>query len=1172
MEQPEVVKNSPAEDAGLSRNRSFKSKQLVRSQAIRESTSPPRTVSPYATIDATKEPGPDPVAGDRPDTSDSSRSDRCSVVTNERCDRKPVEIQITRGSWEAEAQSEQRLRTRRWLGQRPHSDSSRDLLSYNPRVACVCGACACPHCRGRRRKHLCPTKQDSGIVCSDDCPDCTDSEHAGPNGDGARKSGSFDADEQTFYCRCPERKDPPKNLSLGAYDQEEPTGSELVKFLKETLNKNPKDRITLLRIEKELHSLVNDAGRCIVRFPVMTSYGRMLVHRCAALFQLAHHPDHSNKNSVLVSKSGTSGGRIPCTSFHEWCTYNFPRSPPRRHEDTHTKSILKRCEGGTGSVPTVSGGRSKSLEQREREYERVRRRIFSTDNCTQDESQWPWLAAGPVKLLTPDNGRNKLLKVQSLESRGGTEGAGVARGPVSKSHSFGGYTAEPQPQQRMLSKQGDQALSSWRLSPSSSGYKTLSLRSTDSVTPSPSPTGGTSPEPGIEATTLVWAVTNMSAVPPGALVIHPQTCRPLTNPDGSVYHFDPNNPPLLYNTTYVPNDEKADLNNEARRGKLEKQNSFIDNECECQPTEECRIKCCCECRRRECCQKTIDKGSPQKPKSTSNPSTPVKTHNEVQIPTTPEPKPDTPQNQTTEQITEPQTTQLIETNHQNQQPIENQNDYDAPNSTNESPSNLRPLEPANQGPVYEQRVYDSNNQRAFENRYEVPNQTVVVKMPEEAFQENYVQGYRNEDIISPQSMIYPQPDLAEMQNMIQAKVTPIPVPDPNMRPMSLTNVVYPTSIPPPNVYPYVNPCRMGQSLQPAPIYQPMMQQPEEQKQVASSPHNDNTFRIDPSYPYAADFSAACGACDSVTIPQPRGYNVPYGQVEVQPGMQPYAVPNVLIQPQMQHYQYQEQVPIQWQSVQPPGISSPAAPKVMLHDVYPVVYPNVYQPYNIVYPQVLPQAYPIVQQMYPIVEKQHEMRRNSFHRPKRDPARATPQTPSDDDTKKDERQSDIAMKIQQIKDQMSQMNTKERGRNEWRRRNSGSGILGSYPVNFNGRVVGPHEEVAMSPAARAIVHSIRSINPKGNYYQHEGRRFEPRGERHEFRRVRPFAPHAHAHAPRDDDERRERRPHPHPQTLYRPPYIFRQMSPGAWCRRSPGPVPPAFNQPRRPYPDARNMRR
>ncbi|KAI5638071.1 SUZ domain-containing protein [Phthorimaea operculella] len=570
MENSEVEKATASEDTSqLSRNRSFKSKQLVRSQAIRESTSPPRTVSPSVMIDT-----PDVSANVR-ETSDvrgDVREDRSDGNSE---NRQQVEIQITSGTWEDD--SDQRQRTKRWLGNKQNSrDNSRDLLSNNPRIACVCGACnACPHCRGRRRKFLCPTKQDSGIVCSDDCPDCSDTESSGNNGgsnsDVVRKTGSLD--EPTHYCRCPERKEKPKNLSLSRTDSDDRTDmseAELVQFIQDTLNKNARDRMTLLKIEKELHALINDTGRILVKFPVMTSYGRMLVHRCAALFELNHNIDLNNKTCVLVSKSGTCGGRIPCTSFKQWCTATFPPSPQRHHNDTtHAKSILKRDthsldEPGAGPL---SAARSKSLEQREREYERVRRRIFSSDNCNQeDPNQWQWLNSGPIKLLTPEGGsRNKLLKVQSLEGSGPNQRSTLSgRGPVSKSHSFGGYTETPPP--RQISRQGDLASSSWRLSPSSSGYRTLSLHSTDSVTPSP--TGGASPEPvqntNTEGVAVMWAVTDFSAVPVGALVIHPQTGRPLTNSDGSLYHFDPANPPVIENG-YPQVEQKIDINNDKKR-------------------------------------------------------------------------------------------------------------------------------------------------------------------------------------------------------------------------------------------------------------------------------------------------------------------------------------------------------------------------------------------------------------------------------------------------------------------------------------------------------------------------------------------------------------------------------------------------------------------------------
>ncbi|CAK1548876.1 unnamed protein product [Leptosia nina] len=1169
MENTELDKACSSEDGQLTRSRSFKSKQLVRSQAIRESTSPPRTASPYDSGRV----GSSPEAVDVDPKEGHVRS-----VTNVICDdnKLPVQIQITSGGWE-ENYSEQRVRTRRWLGQRPHSDSSRDFLSYNPRVTCVCGKCACPQCRGKR-KTICAMKQDSGVVCSVDCPDCSEADNIGSNG----RSAGTDVDEPVFYCRCPERREKLKTLALAGGETEEKselTEQDLVNFLKDTLNKNPKDRITLLRIEKELHALVNDVGRCIVRFPVMTSYGRMLVHRVAALFQLAHHIDHASKTCVVVSKSGTSGGRVPCTSFKQWCTRVFPKSPPRRHDDTLAKSILKR----SGNVSEASGGgadapRSKSLEQRERDYEKARRRIFSmAENCSQDENQWPWLPSGPVKLLTPDGGRNKLVKVKSLETREPQES--TTRGPVSKSHSFGGYTAEPQ-QPRLLSKQGDLASSSWRVSPSSSGYKTLSLRSTDSVTPSP--TGGASPEPGSEAATLVWAVTDLSSVPPGAVVIHPQTGRPLTNPDGSIYHFDPANPPVVYN-------DKNDVN-EKRRGKLEKQHSFMANECDC--SSDCR-KCCCDCQQngdQKCC---TDKKSPRGSKTNSVPNSPAKCRKPIE--SSPEPinlKPEIEPKAFEAQPKIIESRQFQNSNFENQKPVESKKPLKPQKSFESQKFEARPQferknsPPTNQVPAVEspnQRFYESTNQRpVFENRT-FENQ--ARKAPETQFHQhveynqNYMPGYRNDEVTPPLAMHtvnYQEPEPQQM--LAQNKATPLPIHDPNIRPLSVTNVMYPV----PQAYQYVTPCRMDHQMQP--MYQPMMV-PEEQKPSYMPPsHTDNTFRIDPSYPYPTEFNAYSGCQEPVLQ---RGYNMGYGQVEVPTVVPTYPVPNVILQPPIQHYPtYQE--PIQWQGIPSTvPIANPAAPKFMLHDMYPVVCPNVgYQPYNMVYPQMVPQPYPMCQPVYPVVEKAPEQHHRNNPTQRRRPSlpnssRNTPQTPQE--KKEDNADTkEIAAKIQQIKEQMAQMNTKERSekRTEWRSHNSGSGILGSYPANnYNGRIHRrtTNDDPQLNTVARVIVNSIRNIHSVDSY---SSRRYDTRTEqRPEFKhKLKPDRedkenPRAE-HKPVVRSDRPDRGGRDRNRGLLRDtypmqitqPYLFRQMSPGTWCRQSPGPVHPVLNPPRRPNPD------
>ncbi|XP_059062611.1 uncharacterized protein LOC131855369 [Achroia grisella] len=84
----------------------------------------------------------------------------------------------------------------------------------------------------------------------------------------------------------------------------------------------------------------------------------------------------------------------------------------------------------------------------------------------------------------------------------------------------------------------------------------------------------------------------------------------------------------------------------------------------------------------------------------------------------------------------------------------------------------------------------------------------------------------------------------------------------------------------------------------------------------------------------------------------------------------------------------------------------------------------------------------------------------------------------------------------------------------------------------------------------------------------------RRDRDTDRPERPERPDCPDRKPGPDERRydsRNRNMNPLP-FQYRPPYLLRQMSPGTWCRRSPGTVHPVLNHPRRPHPDTRNGRR
>ena len=57
------------------------------------------------------------------------------------------------------------------------------------------------------------------------------------------------------------------------------TGTDLTQFIISTLNKNTKDRVLMLKLEQEMSNLVKDSKKTHHKFPHMSSYHRMMVHR-----------------------------------------------------------------------------------------------------------------------------------------------------------------------------------------------------------------------------------------------------------------------------------------------------------------------------------------------------------------------------------------------------------------------------------------------------------------------------------------------------------------------------------------------------------------------------------------------------------------------------------------------------------------------------------------------------------------------------------------------------------------------------------------------------------------------------------------------------------------------------------------------------------------------------
>ncbi|KAM9485824.1 R3H domain-containing protein 1-like isoform 30-T35 [Salvelinus alpinus] len=154
------------------------------------------------------------------------------------------------------------------------------------------------------------------------------------------------------------------------------TGIDVHEFLVNTLKNNPRDRMMLLKLEQDILDFISNNESQKRKFPPMTSYHRMLLHRVAAYFGLDHNVDQTGK-SVIINK--TSNTRIPDQKFSEHIKDD-------KTDDFQKRYILKRDNSGSDKDDNMmrmrlkEDRRSKSIEEREEDYQRARDRIFAQDD------------------------------------------------------------------------------------------------------------------------------------------------------------------------------------------------------------------------------------------------------------------------------------------------------------------------------------------------------------------------------------------------------------------------------------------------------------------------------------------------------------------------------------------------------------------------------------------------------------------------------------------------------------------------------------------------------------------------------------------------------------------------------------------------------------------------
>ncbi|CAB1455370.1 unnamed protein product [Pleuronectes platessa] len=328
-----------------------------------------------------------------------------------------------------------------------------------------------------------------------------------------------------------EKSADPKKHSLSKESSAEytdSTGIDLHQFIVDTLNSNPRDRMTLLKLEQDVTDFISSDSP-FKKFHQMSSYHRMLVHRVAAYFGMEHNVDQTGK-SVIINR--TSSTRIPEQRFLD--------EVRDKTDEIHCwKMILKRdnsSDDQTRNQP-FREKQGKSMEEREEEYQRTRDRIFNQEPLyTQESAHVETRAVEEYNPYAETQRRRQLFR----RSRGSSGSSATGSSRQSSTDTDCRYGNEPQP---------------WSSTDSDSSYQWTSPapkprqpanhswegRGSGSVSLFRLPPAGPHPPtpPIVEEPAHNSAYIFENGIPPGSILVNPQTGQPFLNPDGSPAVYNP---------------------------------------------------------------------------------------------------------------------------------------------------------------------------------------------------------------------------------------------------------------------------------------------------------------------------------------------------------------------------------------------------------------------------------------------------------------------------------------------------------------------------------------------------------------------------------------------------------------------------------------------------------
>ncbi|NP_001372485.1 cAMP-regulated phosphoprotein 21 isoform 12 [Homo sapiens] len=301
------------------------------------------------------------------------------------------------------------------------------------------------------------------------------------------------------------------------------TGIDLHEFLINTLKNNSRDRMILLKMEQEIIDFIADNNNHYKKFPQMSSYQRMLVHRVAAYFGLDHNVDQTGK-SVIINK--TSSTRIPEQRFCE-------HLKDEKGEESQKRFILKRDNSSIDKEDNQSVCSQESLFVENRDGSG--RTSGSRQSSSENELKWSDHQRAWSSTDSDSSNRNLKPAMTKTASFGGI--TVLTRGDSTSSTRSTGK----------LSKAGSESSSSAGSSGSlSRTHPPLQSTPLVSGVAAGSPGCVPYPENGIggqvapsSTSYILLPLEAATGIPPGSILLNPHTGQPFVNPDGTPAIYNP---------------------------------------------------------------------------------------------------------------------------------------------------------------------------------------------------------------------------------------------------------------------------------------------------------------------------------------------------------------------------------------------------------------------------------------------------------------------------------------------------------------------------------------------------------------------------------------------------------------------------------------------------------